>query len=185
MGRHSILGLLSLFVSVFIGGSAQSKTDGLCQLSNLKDGQTVSLLGRVGDAPHDMVFLPTGCTETVVLVYAGDPDSGEPSEKLVKDKNLERFDKYTRATYGKIGRKGMCVQCAMYEVRASLTGRLNVAPDVVPEGLWKDKLGMLHDQTGKFVGKAGFGHPPIWKYRLAIVSVSNVEAKKLAKPKIE
>ncbi|MBI3476595.1 MAG: hypothetical protein HY010_12755 [Acidobacteria bacterium] len=132
-----------------------------------------------------MVFLPAGCTETVVLVYAGNSESGELSEKLVKDKNLERFGKYTRATYGKIGRNGTCAQCAMYEVRATLTGRLNVAPDVVPQGLWKDKLGMLHDQTGKFVGQAGFGHPPIWKYRLAIVSVSNVEAKKLPEPKIE
>lgn len=177
--------MISLLVSVSPGASAQSKTDDLCQLSTIRDGQTVSLLGKVENAPHDMVFLPTGCTATVVLVYAGDPESGASRDKLLKDKDLEHFDKYTRATYGKIGRKGMCGQCAMYEVRATLTGRLNIAPDVVPEGLWKDKLGMLHDQTGQFVGKAGFGHPPIWKYRLAIESVSNVAAKKLPKPKSE
>jgi hypothetical protein len=185
MGRQTILGMISLLMSVSLGASAQSKPDDLCQLSTVKDGQSVSLLGKVEDAAHDMVFLPTGCTEAVVLVYAGDPDSGESSDKLLKDKNLEHFHKYTRAAYGKIGRKGMCLQCPMYEVRATLTGRLNVAPDVVPEGLWKDKLGMLHDQTGKVVGEAGFGHPPIWKYRLAIESVSNVAAKKLPKLKTE
>jgi hypothetical protein len=76
------------------------------------------------------------------------------------------------------------MQCPKYEVEATLTGRLDVAPDSFPEGQWKDKLGMLHDRSGKFVGKAGFGHPPIQKYQLIIEAVSDVAARQLPKPKV-
>jgi hypothetical protein len=37
----------------------------------------------------------------------------------------------------------------------------------------------------KFVRKAGFGHPPIHKYRLIIESVSDVAARELPKPKLK
>lgn len=71
-----------------------------------------------------------------------------------------------------------------FDVKFDMSKVLDVAPDSFPEGQWKDKLGMLHDQSGKFVGKAGFGHPPIQKYRLIVESVSDVKARELAKPKV-
>jgi hypothetical protein len=162
--------------------SAQS-VEGACPLSVFRNGQTVTIHGKVGQAPHDMALVVPGCSEAVVLVYAGDPESQESSEKFLKDESSKRFEKYTRATYGKIGGKGICEQCPKFEVEATLTGRLDVAADTVPEGQWKDKLGMLHDQSGKFVGKIGFGHPPIQKYQLVIESVSGVKARELPKPK--
>jgi hypothetical protein len=164
--------------------SGQLTAQSSCPLSTFKNGQTVTVHGTVGQAPHDMALVMSGCSEAVVLVYAGDPESRESSDKLLKDKNLKRFEKYTRTTYRKIGGKGICIQCPKYEVEATFTGRLDVAVDAVPEGLWKDKLGMLHDQSGKFVGEAGFGHPPMQKYRLVIESVSDVAARELPKPNV-
>jgi len=175
-----------LFGLAVLDGSASAqlaRAENSCPLSTFKNGQTVTVHGKVGQAPHDAVLIMSGCSEAVVLVYAGDPESRESSDKLLKDESLRRFEKYNRAVYGKIGRKGICVQCPKYEVEATFTGRLDVAADVVPEGLWKDKLGMLHDKSGKFVGEAGFGHPPTEKYRLVIESVSDVTARKLPKPK--
>jgi len=114
-----------------------------------------------------------------------DPESKESPEKLLKDKNFERFDKYTRVTDQKIRGKGWCIGCPKYEVKGKLTGRLDVASDTFPEGTRKDQLGSLHDQSGKFVGVAGFGSPPTQKYQLVIESVSDVEVRKLPKPKIK
>jgi hypothetical protein len=167
-----------------ISASAQPATGGMCPLSTFTNGQTVTIHGRVGQPPHDVALVVPGCAEAVVLVYAGDPESRESSEKLLKDESFKRFVKYTNATYGKIGSKGICMQCPKYQVDATLTGRLDVASDTVPDGQWKDKLGMLHDRSGKFVGKAGSGHPPIQKYRLIIESVSDVVARELPKPKL-
>ena len=172
-----------LFFAASETASAQS-VEGACPLSAFKNGQTVTVHGKVGQASHDMALVVPGCSEAAVLVYAGDPESRESGEKLLKDESFKRFEKYTRATYGKIGSKGICMQCPKYEVEATLTGRLDVAPDSFPEGQWKDKLGMLHDQSGKFVGKAGFGHPPIQKYQLIIEAVSDVAARELPKPKV-
>jgi hypothetical protein len=164
--------------------SAQSASGSMCLLVSVTNGQTITVRGKVEQAPHDMALVVPGCGEALVLVYAGDPESRESTEKLLKDENLKRFEKYTRATYRKVGGKGICLQCPKYEVEATLSGRLDVASDTVPEGQWKDKLGMLHDQSGKFVGKAGFGHPPTQKYQLVIESVSDVAARKLPKPQV-
>ena len=163
--------------------SAQSAAEGSCPLSTFQDGQTVSVHGKIAHGAHDLLLVVSGCDKAVVLEYAGNEGSGVSVDKLVRDENLKRFEKYTRDTYKKAG-KGACMQCPRYEVEATLTGKLEVAPDTVPEGQWKDKLGMLHDQSGKFVGKAGFGHPPIQKYQLIVESVSDVEARELAKPKV-
>jgi hypothetical protein len=176
--------LLFLVVSEGVASAQPSRVESSCPLSTFKSGQTVTVHGKIGQAPHDMTLVVSGCSDAVVLVYAGDLESRESSDKLLKDKNLEQFEKYTSATYRKIGGKGICIQCPKYEVEATLTGRLDVAADTVPEGLWKDKLGMLHDQSGKFVGEAGFGHLPMQKYRLVIESVSDVAARELPKPKV-
>jgi hypothetical protein len=176
--------LLFLVVSEGAASSQPAPAESSCPLSTFKNGQTVTVHGKVGQAPHDMALVISECSDTVVLVYAGDPESRESGDKLLKDRNLKRFEKYTSAAYRKIGGKGICMQCPKYEVEATLTGRLDVAADTVPEGLWKDKLGMLHDQSGKFVGEAGFGHPPMQKYRLVIESVSDVAARELPKPKV-
>jgi hypothetical protein len=177
---------ITMLVLLFFAASAvaQPATRAACPLSTFTNGQIVTIHGKVESAPHDMALVVPGCSQAVVLVYAGDPESQESREKLLKDESLNRFEQYTRATYGKIGGKGICVQCPKYEVKAKLTGRLDVAADTLPERQWMDKLGMLHDQSGKFVAKAGFSHPPIQKYRLVIESVSDVTARDLPKPKL-
>jgi hypothetical protein len=179
---------MTLYITMVVlffaaSASAQLATGAACPLSTFTNGQIVTIHGKVESAPHDMALVVPGCSQAVVLVYAGDPESHESREKLLKDESFKRFEQYTRATYRKVGGKGICEQCPKYEVEAKLTGRLDVAPDTIPEGQWKDKLGMLHDQSGKFVGKAGFGHPPIQKYRLVIESVAEVTARDLPKPK--
>jgi len=181
--RMTVYTTMAVLLFFAASASARSASGGVCPLSTFANGQTVTIHGKVGQAPHDMALVVPDCSEAVVLVYAGDPESRESDEKLLKDESFRRFEKYTRASYGKIGGKGICEQCPQYEVEATLTGRLDVAPDTVPEGQWKDKLGMLHDQSGKFVGKVGFGHPPLQKYQLVIESVSGVKARELPKPK--
>jgi hypothetical protein len=128
-----------------------------------------------------MLLAVRGCGDRVVLAYAGDPDTGVPSERLRRDRNFARFKKYIGATYKSTG-KELCMQCSKYDVEATFTGRFDVA--AIPEGLKKDNLGFLHDESGKIVGKAGFGHPaPVYKYRLVIESVSDVVARKLPDPR--
>jgi RHS repeat-associated protein len=170
-----------VFVISAKGATSQS-TSTPCPLPTFKSGQTVTVRGKIENSAHDMALLITGCDKAIVLLYAGDPDSGEPPETLVKNESFSRFDKYTRANYGKIGHKGLCMQCPMYEVEATLNGRFDIAPDTVPEGQSKDRLGYLRDQSGRIVGKLGFGHPPTQMYRLVIESVSNVRGRKLPKP---
>jgi len=181
---YLIVAAMLFFCVLGRAASAQSATaEGSCPLSTFQDGQTASVHGKVAHGAHDLLLIVRGCDKAVVLEFAGTEGSEASADKLVRDENFNRFEKYTRDTYKKVG-KGTCMQCPKYEVEATLTGRLDVAPDTVPEGQWKDKLGMLHDQSGKFVGKAGFGHPPIQKYRLIIESVSDVAAHKLPKPKV-
>lgn len=124
-----------------------------------------------------MLLVIPGCDKPIVPVYAGSPYSRESSDKLIWDKNYRRFSENTSDNYKNV-RKDKCWQCPKYDVEATLSGRLDIAANTVPEGLWKDKLGVLHDQSGKFVGKAGFGHPPVHNK-----SVSNITANTRPKPK--
>lgn len=150
-------------------------------LASAKNGQMLALRGEVVSTSHDMLLVVRGCEDRVVLVYAGNPETGVPGEKLRRDRNFKRFEKYTRATY-KSTAKEICMQCPKYKVEATVSGRFDVA--TIPDGLKKDNLGFLHDETGKIVGKAGFGHPfPAYKYRLVIESVSDVVARKLPDPR--
>lgn len=166
---------------VFLLGPApafsQEPGKGDCVLASAENGQMLTARGEVVSTSHDMLLAVRGCEDRVVLVYAGDPETGVPSERLRRDRNFTRFRKYVEATY-KSGDKEICMQCSKYEVEATFTGRFDVA--TIPEGLKKDNLGFLHDGSGKIVGKAGFGHPaPAYKYRLVIESVSDVVARKL------
>ena len=175
--------LLGCFTSLLGTATAQAVQDVPCQLLKFRDGQTVTLHGQVISGPHDMLFSVLGCREVVVLLYAGEDGSGLQADALQRDKNLEDFRRYTTAVY-KRTRKNPCMQCSKYQVQATLVGKLSIAPDPVPEGQWKDKLGMLHDSSGKVVGKAGFGHPPIYRYCLTIKSVSDVKAHEHPKPAV-
>lgn len=167
--------LLSLFGPAV--AFSQEPAQGECVLASAKNAQTLTVRGKVVSTAHDMLLVVQGCEDRLVLVYAGDLDTGVPSGRLRRDRNFTRFNKYVGATY-KSSDKEICMQCPMYAVEATFTGRLDVA--TIPEGLKKDNLGFLHDESGKIVGKAGFGHPaPAYKYRLVIESVSDVVARKL------
>lgn len=131
------------------------------------------------DGPHDMLFNVAGCRDAVVLVYG---EAGEESPNAVHpNENLRLFQKYTSAVY-KGTKRHPCESCPMYQVQAALTGKLQVAE--IPAGITKDSLGLLHDASGKVVGKwGGWGHPlPFAKYRLMIFSAADVKARKLPRP---
>jgi hypothetical protein len=159
---------------------AQKQVDA-CILDAAKDGQTITVRGKTAQQPHDLGFNIVGCSDLVVLTYAGDRDNDVSANQLRQDENLKRFQKYTTATYKSTG-KNICIQCMKYgDVQATLTGKLEIA--AIPPGTTKDQIGFLHDASGKIVGTSGFGHPTrIFKYRLVILSVSDAKARKLAKP---
>jgi hypothetical protein len=148
---------------------------GVCPLDAAADGQVITLRGKVVHAPHDMTFEIAGCTESVVLVYAGDASAQARAE--IPGKDLAKFRAYTDAATKRVG-GAACMQCPKYQVEATLTGKLAIA--AVPVGLTKDSLGFLRDSSGKIVGKVGFGHPiPLYKYQLAIQAASDIETRRL------
>jgi hypothetical protein len=151
-----------------------------CRIPLTTNKEATTLRGKIGDGAHDVLLLVTHCDAAIVLVYAGDTETDIPATKLNADKNLRRFRTYTEASYKPAG-KGICMQCAKYEVEATLTGLLEVA--TIPEGFRRDNLGFLRDMSGKVVGVSGFGHPNRpYKYRMVIESVSDVVAQKRPKP---
>jgi hypothetical protein len=171
--------VLTLLSSAIAFG--QHADHGACPLASGANGQKLTVRGKITTGAHDMLLVVSNCEQSAVLVYAGDSETNVPAERLRQDQNLERFKKYTEATYKSTG-KDICLQCSRYEVEASLTGQLDIA--LIPEGAKRDQLGFLRDEAGKIVGKAGFGHPtPLYKYRLVIESVSDVTARELPRPK--
>jgi hypothetical protein len=169
-----------LFLSFF--GSAVSfaqNQPNSCILDAAKDGQIITVQGKAVQEPHDLGFSIAGCTDLVILTYAGDKDNDVGADQLHEDKNLKSFQECTSATYKGAG----CLQCPKYtDVEATLTGKLEVAS--IPPGTTKDQLGFLHDASGKIVGTSGYGHPRrMFKYRLIIFSVSDTKARKLPEPK--
>lgn len=161
--------------------SGRLQNDPGCVLSTASNGQVITVRGKVENGAHDMAFSIPGCKETVLLTYAGDRDNEVSADQLRRDENLKRFQRYTSAVY-KSTKKSICIQCTKYgDVEATLTGKLEIA--TIPPGTQKDRLGFLHDQSGKIVGKWGWGHPvPFAGYRLVIQSVSDVKARKLPNP---
>jgi hypothetical protein len=169
-----------LFISS-VTSFAQSQT-ATCILHTAKDGQTITVRGKTVQQPHDLAFDIEGCTDLVVLTYAGDRDNDVNGDELRQDKNLKNFQKFTTSTYWSKG-KNTCIQCMKHgNVEAMLTGKLQI--EAIPPGTRKDQVGFLHDASGKIVGTSGFGHPSrSFKYRLVILSASDVKASKLPKPK--
>jgi hypothetical protein len=82
-----------LFFAASETAYAQS-VEGASPLSAFKNGETVTVHGKVGQASHDMALVVPGCSEAAVLVYAGDPESRESGENLLKDESLWRFENY-------------------------------------------------------------------------------------------
>jgi len=170
--------IVLLLCSVIAAG--QDKPSGECALANAKNGQHVTLNGEIKSTAHDLLLVVPSCESGVVLQYAGDPDTGTSAGQLKRNSNFKRFEKYTSATYKSSG-KNLCMQCSKYAVKATLTGRLDVAN--IPEGATRDQFGFARDGAGKVVGKTGWGHPiPVYKYRLVIEAVSDVVARKLPRP---
>lgn len=186
MSKSGRIVVFALCFGVSFGrlSAAQTPASNVCSLTSLSNGETASIHGKVVHGAHDLLFLTAGCSEPVVLEYGGSSDLGERSTDHVQSDTVRQFQRYVGSNYSNVG-KGICGQCPKYEVEALLTGRFDVASDTVPEGRWKDKVGFLHDSiSGKIVGQAGFGHPPQYKYRLIIRSVSRLEAHRLPKPKL-
>jgi len=149
-----------------------------CVLSTASSGETITVRGKFQREPHDMGFDIEGCDLTVLLTFAGNPDSQVSGKELRRDSELRRFHKYIKpAPMG--NRKNMCIDCMKYgDIEAEITGKLEIAS--IPPGATKDRYGLLRDQSGKVIGTYGWGHPsPYVPYRLVILSVANVKAKKL------
>lgn len=187
--------LLLLLLSTAVFG--QNNHEESCALSSGTQGQRFTVRGKAYRNLHDLILVVPGCKEAAVLVYAGEigalygssstsinvPGPSEPTGvtdlKLRRDSSFNKFKKYLNATYESRGAEH-CIQCPKYEVEATFTGMLEL--ETIPKDLTRDNLGFLHDSSGKIVGQAGFGHPPSRKYRLVIESVSDVKARKIAKP---
>jgi len=171
--------LLFLLLVCSAPAFAQDQTDG-CILNTAKNGQVITVHGKTVHQPHDLAFGIVGCNDLVLLTFAGDRDNDVSADELRKDESLKRFQKYTSAVY-KSSKKDICIQCMKYgDVEATLNGKLEVA--TIPPGTTKDQVGFLHDESGKIVGTSGFGHPTRrFKYRLVILSVADVTARKLPK----
>jgi hypothetical protein len=56
--------------------------EGSCPLSTFKNGEAVSIHGRIADGAHDMLLALPGCDKVVVLEYAGGPETGESGDDL-------------------------------------------------------------------------------------------------------
>jgi hypothetical protein len=182
--KRKIKLMCPLFFLLFSSAEAiaQQSNQPACALSSYANGGTVTLKGTVVDGPHDMLLSISGCPDAVVLAY-GEASEQSPNLKEHGNANLKRFQKYTSAVYQ--GTKNHpCGSCPMYQVQATLTGKLEVA--TIPAGTTKDSLGLLHDASGKIVGKwGGWGHPlPFAGYRLVIFSVAYVNAQKLPNPTV-
>jgi hypothetical protein len=176
---------IRLLVLLLFGAAiaaAQTRASESCVLDTAKDGQTITVEGKAVQEPHDLGFQVIGCAELVILVYAGDSDTHVTADQLRRDKKLKQFQKYTSAVY-RGDKKNICMECAQYDdVKATLSGELEIAS--IPSGSTKDSSGFLHDASGKVVGTSGFGHPTrMFKYRLVVLSVADVRARKLPKPK--
>jgi hypothetical protein len=187
-----ILPVLSVFLAVIAlgqdtamheaGHAGTSAPESACVLSTVSNSQTLTIRGTARSTPHDLAFDIPGCKETVLLTFAGDPDSGVSGADLRQDDELKRFRKYTSSVYKSTG-KNLCMECAKYgDVEAELTGKLEIA--TMPPGATKDKANFIRDGSGKIIGTFGWGHPgPFAAYRLVIQSVAHVKARKLPPPK--
>jgi hypothetical protein len=151
-----------------------------CVLSTARSEEVITVQGKFRREPHDNGFDIQGCDITVLLTFAGNSDNHVSGNELRKDGELQRFQKYTMSFY--MGnRKNICIDCMKYDVEAEITGKLEIAS--VPPGATRDSFGLLRDQSGKVIGTYGWGHPsPYARYRLVILSVANVKAKKLPPP---
>ena len=172
----SIPALLAVFVfgqesTIHEAGhtSTSCKNGGACLLATARDGQTLTVQGKVRSEPHDMAFDIPGCGQTVLLTFAGDKDNQVGGTELRRDEELRRFQKYTSSVYKSTG-KNVCLQCSEYgDVEAELTGKLEIAS--MPPGATRDRAGFIRDQSGKIIGQFGWGHPiPFASYRLMIQS---------------
>jgi hypothetical protein len=159
---------------------AQTRASAQCVLDTAMDGKTITVVGEAVQEPHDLGFRVIGCADLVILAYAGDQDTDMTAAQLRRDKKFKQFQKYTSAVY-KGDKENICLECPQYSgVKATLSGKLEIAS--IPTGTTKDDMGLLHDASGRVVGTSGFGHPTrIFKYRLVVFSVVDVQARKLQK----
>jgi hypothetical protein len=169
MGKFITLAALLVIVSSR-AVSAQVSEPTTCQLNDLNKGKEVSVRGTVVDAPHDFIFAVSGCKDVVVLEFSGIKRDLVSTNEGAR-KNLARFERFSRIE-GKCPHGKRCGDRPAYKVDAILIGRLEAGS--IPDGYWKDGLGYLHDQSGRITGKFGFGHPPVYKYRLTVRAVSKV-----------
>jgi hypothetical protein len=163
------------------GDLASSATEPKCVLLTASNGQIVTVRGKARNTAHDLTFDIPGCSETVLLTFAGDPDNSVSITELRRDGELKRFRKYTSSVYKSTG-KNICMDCPKYgDVEAELTGELEIAN--MPPGATKDKANFVRDASGRIIGTFGWGHPgPFAAYRLVIHSVGYAKAQKLPRP---
>jgi hypothetical protein len=83
---------------------ASAANESKCLLLSMRNGQKITLRGRVRSTAHDMAFDVAGCDQTVLLTYAGDRDNDVSATELRKDKELIRFQKYTSEVYKSTGK---------------------------------------------------------------------------------
>src|SRR5258708_11469814 len=73
---------------------ASAANESKCLLLSMRNGQKITLRGRVRSTAHDMAFDVPGCDQTVLLTYAGDRHNDVSATELRKDNELIRIEKY-------------------------------------------------------------------------------------------
>ncbi len=174
-----VLFVCSAAIACRAGDDAANVTEAtVCQILSdpmAYNGKMVRVRGRVQLAYQDFELSAKECDPEkagVWLEYGKGPRhqptiwccGTPPRDKLavVRDKNFNLFDRYLTAQ----SNKPDCYNCYIYEVTATLTGRIDaVEQAVVPDG--ERQFELAH----------GFGNLGSYRVRLVIHSVSNVQAK--------
>jgi hypothetical protein len=73
---------LVLPLYIYSGAAFARSQSEICVLTATKDGQTLTVHGKIEPEPHDLAFSIGGCEDRVVLTYAGDPDNDVTADQL-------------------------------------------------------------------------------------------------------
>ena len=183
--------MLSVLLTV-TGAISQTTGQSQCVLQSAENGNLISVRGQVSTGGHDLLLHVPNCPRAIVLIFAGSNDlsvakdsskgkvqgpeepEGVERLKLRHDRDFKLFEKRITAAYESTPTH-ICMGCAKYNVEATFSGMLEVAP--LPEDF--SGPAFITDSAGNIVGQAGFGHPPSRKYRLVVASVSKVAATKV------
>jgi hypothetical protein len=67
-----------------------------CSFLASSNKEEITLRGKIGDGPHDMLLIVPHCDDAIVLIYAGDSEADVPAARLVANQNLKKVPEVHR-----------------------------------------------------------------------------------------